>query len=80
MTRRGKYTLEIRRSLLISELAPSAMVLLKNIHGIMAEKTMRVYGTPSEGSPATRPKIMTKMIMVSNGLMTAQAMPMAVCL
>ncbi len=53
--------------------------LAKNCHGNIAAKTMIAYGaSPTEGSPATRPKTTVMINMLKNGWKSAQAAPATV--
>jgi hypothetical protein len=77
---RGKYIFDIKLALEISELLLSDRVLAKNCHGNRAVKVKIGYGIPLDGNLAILPKIIEKTTMVNIGLITAQAMPITVCL
>lgn len=76
----GKYTFEINCELFTKELLESVSVLAKKCQGIIAAKTNKGYGRPSDGSMAIFPKTRVKIIIVNRGRKTPQPTPIIVCL
>src|SRR5262245_19078957 len=81
MTRRGKYTFEIRWALPIRLELASLSPVANNCHGNMPTRTSRKYGAPDgAGRRATLLNTSVSTTVVKNGLMKAHATPIAVCL
>src|SRR4051794_13144494 len=80
MINRGKNTFDTTApaATTLREEAPSA--LEKNVHGTSAARTKIGYGSPSEGSPASRPKNSPKTPISMMGWINAQPAPKNVCL
>jgi hypothetical protein len=54
--------------------------LAKKVQGTRAQNAKMGYGTPSEGTRASRPRKTVKTTMIVIGWIIAQDAPMAVCL
>ena len=64
----------------IRELLASVNEFAKNCHGIIPAETSKRYGTPSDGSLASLPKIIVKTKIVISGRMILHKTPSTVCL
>src|SRR5687768_12184967 len=78
--RRGKYTFVMRCALPTRLFDAIVRPVAKNVHGTSAAYANREYGTPSDGTRASRPKNSVNTSIVSSGCSTAQATPRTVCL
>src|SRR4051812_7535118 len=77
---RGKYTLASRCWLPTSDDEPLVAAVAKYVHGTSAASENNGYGTPSDGTFASRPKKMVNTTIVRNGCSTLHPMPSTVCL
>jgi hypothetical protein len=78
---RGKYTLLIKFALPIKLFDASLNPVEKNVQGSIPANTISGYGTaPSDGNLAMWPKITVNTAIVRKGRISAQAIPMTVCL
>src|ERR1041385_4155967 len=79
-TSRGKYTFLIRFWLPTRLFADSLSAYANSCHGSSAVYANTGYGTPSDGTFASRPKNTLNTTIVKNGCRIAHAAPSAVCL
>src|SRR5262245_36910212 len=80
MTRRGKYTFEIRFAFVTRLLPLSESAVEKNCHGSIPQKTRSGYLTPPDGILPSLPKTSVRTTIVRMGRISDQATPTTVCL
>src|SRR4029077_20989962 len=80
ITRRGKYTFDIRFEFATRLLPLSERAAEKNCQGSIPQNTSNGYRTPPDGMLPSFPKTIVRTTIVRTGRMSDQAMPTTVCL
>src|SRR5688572_63889 len=79
ITSRGKYTFVTRLALVTRLVLLVLTAFEKKVHGRIPAYAKMAYGSPSDGTRATRPKTSVKITIVSAGCRTAHSTPSTVC-
>ena len=77
---RGKYTLVTMFETVTRLSLPWLTLWANRIHSSSPAMANRAYGTPSDGTPTSRPKMSVKIRAVNTGCSTDHVTPSAVCL